>query len=175
MATCAQLISAIETLSSVIPSPSLIVDLTSQVAVVSNDGTGSGILAFTSGGNAVLTIPSNINIDGKMVKLVISGYIDAPNGGSLAVLSGTGPGIGNISLSQAVSSSISSNLSTFSLELDFVWNSSSQQIVTNDSSAPKTWNNVASQSDVQMWFPISFQDANTSDTLTVTQLKLQFI
>jgi len=166
--SCTDITNALEVLASAVPDTNQIADFTSQLAVTYNSEptVRSGqIVQSTSGGNAILSIPSTIDVDGKTVKLLISGYFIGA-GGNISVAQGTDWTTVNGSLG-------SKSTNGFVFEVDFMWSSQTQNINTSTASNPIS--GVTNQSSLQFVIIAGFPDQNTTDAIVITHCKMQFV
>jgi len=170
---CTSLINALNTVSSYVSPSNLIVDYSSQVATTYNNTSGSPIyLQNVSGSTLDISIPSNIDIENKQVNLVISGYF---SGGHTPVLNlWTASGSAIFLENNGIGTSTYKPFSGF---ISFIWNSESGLVVPFFDAPNTGYSNltgITSQSQISFNGIINFGESNTTDFVTVTQLKLQF-
>lgn len=183
MPTCTQITDALNVLASATTDPSLLDDLTGLTSGLTvTFGSNSSPVQLTAGGDALLTVPSGVSLDGVLFR-VIACYqgsrtsTTAASGANVWLTIGD-PNNPNTTLGQGplsfpISSAHQSNLVVF----EGVWNSNSQLLTgtaTGGSFVPFI---VASQSDLQfqVWGQDSGISSGASEVITLTQFKLQLV
>lgn len=191
MPTCTQITDALNVLASATSDPNIIADLSSQlVPLVNSTGYGTAqIVQLTTGGDAILTIPPSISIEGKRVKIIVSGKVN---------LVSTDPDkqvyinvcLGDVANTNAIATwypnfgSIVDNMS-FSFSIEGVWNLATGKMAFNADQSVGTASNMlnpvanciytaASQTDIK--FTVSGQIPGTThpNTITINQFEMKF-
>lgn len=200
MPTCAQITDAINVLAeAATPSnPNSIVDITNLVSPLlfptGDETPNNATVQFISGGNAVLSVPSDKSVDGKVFKMTVSGYVTSANP-QIANSYFLGIYFGN-STAGVEFTGISGNMdnsglhSNFSFTWYFFWDSISQKLsntpsFTGQFSNPTGGQNlgiVTSQSSLEFILDGNSNGHDGSgnpidpqNTVTLTQFKLDLV
>ncbi len=176
MPTCTEIVDALNTLASATTNPNSIMDLTGATASLSVPYGDIAKVQLSAGGDAVLSVPSGLSIDGKIFKITATGYAtqttpETSDNCTIRIWNGTNLSTATIVTSVSVSLPAASR--NFTLVFNGFWDSTTQRF-TNGSSFIQT---VSSQSGFQ--FVVSAQTSGSAsdpgDTLVLTQLKLELV
>lgn len=176
---CTTLITAINTIASVVSNPSTIVDLTGTVLPVTGMTLGDLTPILTDTGYASISLPSGVDIDGRLLKLTVAGRTHRVSTSSSTICglwfgSDEDPNndspISNISGFQTGGSN-----GNFYKLFYFYWDSTVQSLIySTDGSGPTSqFTSITSQSQVAFTL-FGSTNGSSSDSVTVTEFKLEF-
>lgn len=187
MPTCTDIVDALNTLASAATNPNIIDDLSGTTSVLSGlTATVPSPVQLTAGGNAVLSVPPSLTVDGFVFTVIVAGRLHSPTSGTQMTV-GLVFGDGTSSTPVLVSAGENSQTTEeFILELRCVWDSTLHSIkgwATNSitSGGSTSWSginvtSVASQSDIKFSIfgtssPTFPNSSDPTDSLTITQFK----
>lgn len=195
MPTCSQITDALNTLASATTNPNILSDLSGQTASLTSplDSTGShpSQVELSTGGPAVLTVPSSVSISGKAFQITVCydvspTTVEGPENNFQLFLSIGNPFSGGNQISaQALVFSAATPGGGF-VTFVGVWDSVTQNLLgyLNESSIPVNNGSalftpfaVASQSDLQfsLWTNTDGTTTDPQNVLNITQFKLELI
>lgn len=176
MPTCTQIVDALNTLASATTNPKTIMDLTGLVAVTSVPNGNITKVQLSAGGDAVLSVPSGISIDGKLFRLTLTGYITQTTpetSDSPTIRIWNGANLSTATIVASVGANLPAAPRNFTLVFNGFWDSTTQRF-TDGTNFIQT---VAAQSDFQ--FVISAQTGGASsdpgDILTFTTVLFELV
>lgn len=187
MPSCTDIVNALNTLAEAVTNPNILDDLSGSTAILSGlTATVPSPVQLAAGGNAVLTIPSSINVDGKMFTLIAAGRLYSPTSTTtmeVDLVFGDGTSSTPVLVS---TTERGQTTESFILELHCMWDSTTQSLkgfTTNSisSGGSTNWNGInvsgiSSQSDIKFSvFGISSPSypnpSDPSDSVTLTNFK----
>lgn len=185
MPTCTDIENALNTLASATTNPNVIDDLSGTTAILSGlTATVPSPVQLTAGGNAVLSVPSSLDVNGRMFRIVVAGLLYSPTSTTTmeSILSFVSPAI-NI----GTGSERAFTTANFFITADCLWDSTTQVLryvfISTSANASGsltpttgTITGIATQSDIQFIVqgvsnPSFPNPADPTDSLAITQFK----